>query len=139
MFGWLAKKLIQRSLRYHQTGDIDGLLKNYADDVHFVFPGNNSWAVDVRGKEAIRGWLQRFHDLGLKLEVHDILVAGPPWNMRVCMQFTDHAADDQGRIVYENTGVIYAKGRWGKIVSYTVYEDTEKVAAFDEYLERRAA
>jgi len=137
MVGWVASMLVRRSLRMHQAGDVEGLLKTYADDVHFVFPGNNSWATEIRGKDKLEPWLRRFHAVGLKLVVHDILVGGPPWNMRVCIQFTDHASDADGRAVYENTGVIYAKGRWGKIVDYTVFEDTEKVAEFDKYLAER--
>lgn len=134
MYMWLARQLVRRSLRYHKARDVDGLLKGYADDVHFVFPGNNSWAIDTRGKAEIRKWLERFHGVGLVLDVHDILVAGPPWNTRACLVFTDHAKDPSGNVVYENRGVIYAKARWGKIVDYTVFEDTEKVAEFDRYL-----
>jgi ketosteroid isomerase-like protein len=134
MYRWLARVLIRRSLRMHQAGDVEGLLKTYADDVHFVFPGNNSWATDTRDKAVLGAWLRRFHVAGLKIDVHDILVGGPPWNMRVCLQFTDHACDGDGLVVYENTGVIYGKGRWGKMTDYTVYEDTEKVAEFDKYL-----
>jgi ketosteroid isomerase-like protein len=134
MYARLAKWLIGRSLRMHMAGDVDGLMKSYAKDVHFVFPGNNSWATDTRDRKELEAWLRRFHAAGLKLEVHDILVGGPPWNTRVCMQFTDHARDADGRVVYENTGVIYGRARWGKITSYTVFEDTEKVAEFDKYL-----
>ena len=135
MYAWLARMLVRRSLRSHQSRDVEGLMKMYAKDVHFAFPGNNSWAIDTRDRGEIERWLRRFHAVGLNLVVHDILVGGPPWNTRVCLQFTDNALDDDGRVVYENTGVIYAKGRWGKIAEYTVFEDTEKVAAFDKYLQ----
>ncbi len=39
-----------------------------------------------------------------------------------------------GDVVYENRGVIFGKIAWGKIKSYEVFEDTQKVAAFDDYL-----
>lgn len=134
MYAWLARQLVRRSLRFHASRDVEGLLKTYADDVHFSFPGNNSWAIDTRGKTEIRQWLERFHRVGLVLDVQDILVAGPPWNTRVCLVFTDHAKGDDGEVVYENRGVIFAKARWGKITDYTVFEDTEKVAELDRYL-----
>jgi len=136
MYRWLVRMMIRSSIRKHRAGDVEGVMKAYAKDVHFVFPGNNSWATDTRDKTALERWLKRFHAAGLRLEVHDILVGGPPWNTRVCVQFTDHARDADGRVVYENTGVIYGKARWGKICDYTVFEDTEKVAAFDAYLEK---
>lgn len=134
MYAWLVRKLVGRSLRFHQARDVDGLMKTYAKDVHFTFPGNNSWAIDTRDRGEIERWLRRFHAVGLNLFVRDILVGGPPWNTRVCLHFTDNALDENGRVVYENAGVIYARGRWGKITEYTVFEDTEKVAAFDKYL-----
>src|SRR5947209_6976888 len=110
------------------------MLAVYAKGARFVFPGNNSWAVDVRGKDAIARWLRRFHRVGLKIDVHDILVGGPPWNTRICLAFTDHLTEPGGRVVYENRGVIFGTSRWGKITDYTVFEDTEKVAALDVYL-----
>ena len=135
MYAWLARMLVRQTIRKHQAGDVDGVLKSYAKDVRFVFPGRNSWAIDTRDKAEIGRWLRRFHEAGLRIDVDDILVAGPPWNTRVCMHFTDHAKNADGNVVYENTGVIYGKARWGKITDYTVYEDTEKVAAFDTYLQ----
>ena len=134
MYAWLARMLVRRSLRFHEARDVEGLLKTYADDVHFSFPGKNTWAIDTRDKEDIRAWLQRFHRAGLVLDVHDILIAGPPWNTRVALVFTDHARGPDDKVVYENRGVILARGKWGKITDYTVFEDTEKVAEFDRYL-----
>ena len=127
---WWIRKILAR----HEAGDVEGTLKVYASDVRFVFPGNNSWACDIRGKEAIAAWLRRFHGAGLKIKVHDVLIAGPPWNTRVGLAFTDHLTEPSGRVVYENRGVIYGTSRWGKFVEYTVFEDTEKVAALDLYL-----
>lgn len=113
---------------------MDALLKFYAKDVRFVFPGNNSWAGEFHGKEAIAAWLRRFHRAGLKIEPHEVLVADPPWNMTVCVRMTDYAKDSSGKIVYQNRAVLFGKMRWGKIAFYEVYEDTEKVRALDEYL-----
>ena len=136
MYRWLVRTMIRSSLRKHQAGDVEGLMKAYAKDVHFVFPGKNSWATDTRDKAVLADWLRRFHAAGLKIDVDDIIVGGAPWDTRVCMHFTDHAKDANGRIVYENTGVIYGKAKWGKITDYVVYEDTEKVAALDAYLQK---
>jgi hypothetical protein len=36
--------------------------------------------------------------------------------------------------VYANRGLIYVQAIWGRIVFEEVYEDTQKVAEFDEYL-----
>lgn len=139
MYAYIVKLMIRRTLRHHQDGNVEALLKSYADDVRFVFPGKSSWAGEFQGKEAIASWLRRFHRAGLKLEPHEIVVGGPPWNMTVCIRITDQATDSAGKIVYENRAVLFGKVRWGKVVFYEVYEDTEKVAALDEYLARQGA
>jgi len=134
MYRWLARLLIRRSLERHRAGDVEGLLKTYADDVRFVFPGRSSWTADLRGKQAVEVWLRRFHRVGLQLQPHEILVGGPPWNTTVCVHFTDRATGPNGEMVYENRGVLFGKVRWGKVKYYVVYEDTQKVAELDEYL-----
>jgi ketosteroid isomerase-like protein len=134
MFRLIARWMIKRSLRAHVRGDVDALLASYSSDVVFRFPGKSSWAGELHGKQEVRRWLERFHRLGLKLEVDEILIGGWPWNTKVALHFTDHLTTPDGTVVYENTGFIYARGSWGKIREYEVVEDTEKVAALDEYL-----
>ncbi len=134
MYQWLARKLVRRSLRFHLSRDVEGLLGTYADDVHFSFYGNNSWAGEYHGREEVRPWLERFHRIGLNLTVHEILVSGPPWNTKVCLFLTDDLKDSDGNVVYANRGVIYGTAAWGKMKRYEVFEDTEKVAALDKYL-----
>lgn len=136
---YMVKLMIRRALRHHQAGNVDALLKFYGKDVRFVFPGKNSWAGEFQGKPAVAAWLRRFHDAGLKIEPHEILVGGPPWNMTVFVRITDSAKGLDGNIVYQNRAVLFGKVRWGKIVFYEVYEDTEKVKAFDAYLATQPA
>jgi len=133
MYMYIVKRMIRRALRYHQAGNVEALLKFYADNVIFVFPGKNSWAGEFHGKEAIAAWLRRFHRAGLKLEVHEIVAGGPPWNTTVCIRITDQAASN-GEVIYKNRAVLFGKVRWGKIVFYEVYEDTQKVVELDKYL-----
>ena len=134
MFQLLARMMVKRSLRAHLRGDVEALLKTYAKDVLFRFPGKSSWAGEFRGIDAVRPWLERFHSVGLELDVDEILIGGWPWNTKVALHFTDRLKAPDGTLVYENTGFIYAKGAWGKIREYEVVEDTEKVARLDEWL-----
>ena len=135
MYGWLVGRMIRRSVRSLNEGDIQPLLSGYADDVHFVFHGESSWAADIHGKTELEAWLRRFVEVGLQLEPEDIVVAGwTPWSFSVCMKVTDRARGPDGDIVYENKGIIFGKIVWGKIKSYEAFVDTQKVAAFDEYL-----
>jgi ketosteroid isomerase-like protein len=134
LYAWAVRYMLRRNLRRLRDGDVEPLFSTYADDVRFVFPGRNSWAADLRGKDEVKRWVQRFVRLGLQLEPHEIFVTGPLWNTTVCLRFTDQCTAPDGNVVYANRGTIFAKAVWGKITYYEVYEDTEKVAAFDEYL-----
>lgn len=139
MYSWIVQLMIRRALRHHQAGNVQALLKFYANDVRFVFPGQNSWAGEFRGKEAVASWLRRFHRVGLKLEVHEIIAGGPPWNTTFCIRITDHATGSDGEVVYENRAVLFGQMSWGKVKFYEAYEDTQKVADFDKYLARHEA
>jgi ketosteroid isomerase-like protein len=138
MYKATVRRMIRRNVRALEAGDPAGLLSGYADDATLIFPGQNSWSGEYRGKRAIGEFLDRFVDAGLVGETHDILVNGPPWRLRVCVLFTDRAVDRHGTVVYENRATLFARIRWGKIVFQEDYEDTQKAEAFDQYLARHA-
>lgn len=134
MYRWLVKRRVRRVMARSRAGDMAPTLALWAEDGHFVFPGRSSWAADFRGKADLAAWYTRFARVGLQIEPQEVLVGGPPWRSHVCIHFTDHATGPDGQPVYENTGVLLATMSWGKIRFGTVYEDTQKVAAFDDYL-----
>ena len=139
MYRWLVRKLVRRVAARSRAGDMAPTLALWADDGHFVFPGRSSWSADVRSRDEIAAWYDRFAGAGLQLEPHEILVSGPLWDATLCVHFTDHASAPDGTRVYENHGVLFAKMAWGKIKYGTVYEDTQKVADFDDYLAEHAS
>ena|SRR5215211_3518646 len=134
LYAWAVRSMLHRNLARLWAGDPEPLLASYADDIHFVFPGRSSWAADLRGKDEVERWLRRFVRVGLRFEVHEILVAGPLWNTTVCLWLTDRLTAPAGEVVYANRGTIFAKIAWGKVTYCEVNEDTQKVAEFDEWL-----
>ena len=139
MFGWIVGWMIRRSVRRLNEGDIKPLLRSYADDVHFVFPGESSWAADIHGKGELEAWLRRFVKAGLQLAPEEIVVAGwLPWSIAVCVKGTDRVLGPDGHTVYENRGVIFGEIVSGKIKFQETYEDTQRVVALDEYEASRA-
>lgn len=135
MYKAAVRWMIRRNVRALGQGDLAPLLSGYADDAVLVFPGHSSWGGEHRGKAAIEAFLGRFLEVGLRGEVHEILVNGPPWRTTVCVLFTDRAVDDTGSLVYENRAVLFGRIVWGKIVYQEDFEDTNKVDAFDAYLD----
>jgi uncharacterized protein (TIGR02246 family) len=129
------RAVLRRTVPRLMAGDVDAFLRFYADDATLTFPGDNSWGPVYRGKDEIRGFLERFLRVGLQGEVKEILVSGPPWDTTAAVRFDDRATAPDGTTVYENRAVIVLHARWGKIASEEVFEDTERVAAFDRWLE----
>ena len=134
MLSWLGKKMIAHNMRTISAGDIAPTLKMDAKDVRFRFPGNNSWATELEGREELERWLRRFVDVGLQISPDEVVLKGFPWKQTVCVRGTDHLDSASGERVYENRYVIWGHLRWGLLREYEVYEDTEKSAKLDEYL-----
>ena len=102
MYGWIVRRMIEGALRSQAEGDLGPLLSKAADDVHFVFPGDSSWAADIHGKAELEPWIRRFMEVGLQFEPQEIVVSGWPWDTSIYVYFTDHATDANGDVVYEN-------------------------------------
>jgi uncharacterized protein (TIGR02246 family) len=134
MYKAIVRRLVRRGVRALNSGDPGPLLASFSDDAVLTFPGQSSWAGEYRGKAAIEQFVGRFHEAGLRGEVQEILVNGPPWRMTVGAVFVDRATGADGATVYENRALLLMHGRWGKIVSQEDFLDTQKVAAFDEAL-----
>jgi ketosteroid isomerase-like protein len=137
MFSWLAKRMLDRAYTRLNAGDPSLLLALDAKDVHFRFPGESSWSGDIRGKDEVERWLRRMISTGLQHRPEQAVVQGPPWNMTICLRSTDHLDDPSGERVYSNRYVIWGRIAWGRLRDYEVYEDTQKLPAFDEYLAAR--
>ena len=69
------------------------------------------------------------------MAIEDILVNGPPWNIRVAVRAHVWAAAPDASDAYDNRAVLMMNTRWGRILRQEDYEDTQRAAAFDDYLE----
>jgi ketosteroid isomerase-like protein len=125
-----------RDLAKLNAGDYRPLLRGYADDAVIVFnDGDHRWAGEHRGKAAIERFLQDFTAAGLKGELGDLQVAGPPWAMTMMVRFDDEARGPDGEQLYRNRVAMVIRTRWGKIVRHEdFYEDTGRIEAFDRRL-----
>ena len=135
MLSWLVKQLISRVMARTRAGDIGPTLMLDAPDVRFVFPGDNSWSGEFRGKAAHQGWLERLVRVGVKTEPDEVAVSGFPWKMTVCIRGRSWWDASSGERVFQNRFVIWGHLRWGRLADYEVYEDTEKAKALDAYME----
>jgi ketosteroid isomerase-like protein len=147
MYKALVRARVRRGIQRLNEGNAEFVLGLAVPDVELAFPGDNSWAamyrpvkksrerhVTHRGVAEVRAFAQRFIAAGIQYQIDEILVNGPPWNTRVTMRAVDWVVGPDGADTYNNRMVSFLALRWGKIVSWEVYGDTQRVTAWDEAL-----
>lgn len=146
MYKAAVRALLRHSVKRLNAGDYSLLLKMASPDFEMAFPGVNSWSTMFRPVAAGRerhathrgidegtAFAERFVSEGIQFYIEDILVNGPPWNTRIALRVHDFiaGASDEPDI-YNNRAVAMLEIRWGRLVRWEDYEDTERVAAWDE-------
>ena len=133
------------SIKQLNQGDYGLMLKMAHPDFELAFPGQNSWAtmfrpqdtgrqrhVTHRGIAEASAFAERFVAEGIQFRIEDILVNGPPWNTRIAVRAHNFIADSEsGRDEYNNRVLLFLELRWGRLVRWEDYEDTERVAVWD--------
>jgi hypothetical protein len=138
MYSWIVRRVLRAQIRRLNAAD-PTLVEGFSKDARLVFPGGSSFAGDHHPKHEIEAWFKRFLELGPHFELHEVGVAGPPWNMRVFFRFTDRIRVGDGGPDYQNEGMEFLRIRWGKIREQRVYLDTERVEDFDRRLKAAAS
>jgi ketosteroid isomerase-like protein len=112
------------------AGDDAGVMKDMADDVHHIFPGDNALGGERHSSDAFRRWLERLRRLfpELGFEVQRVAVKGPPWDMWIAVQWTDTGSAADG-VPYQNRGAHWIRIRRGRAVRVEAYLDTDRVTA----------
>lgn len=144
MYKAAVRALVRHGIGRLNAGDPEFVLRLAAADAELCFPGDNSWAsmfrpvekggeahVTHRGVEECRAFAERFVAEGLRFTIEDILVNGPPWRTRVALRAVDRQPEPVDGEAYVNRVVAWMELRWGKLVRWEDYEDTERVAAWD--------
>ncbi len=151
MYKAAVRALMRYSIRRLNDGDYSLMLRMAAPDFELAFPGENSWStmfrpqvqgrdrhVTHRGIDEATAFADRVVAEGLQFQIEDILVNGPPWNTRIALRVNDHipgpdaSGPESGATdVYANRAMLFLNVRWGRLVRWEDYEDTERVAAWD--------
>jgi ketosteroid isomerase-like protein len=130
MYKRIAARRARKVFANLSAGDDAAVMKDMADDVHHIFPGDNALGGERHSREAFGRWLERVRELfpELKFEVHRVAVKGPPWDMWVAVQWTDHGRAADGE-PYRNRGAHWIRIRRGRGVHVQAYLDTDVVSA----------
>ena len=120
------------------NGDYSSMLKLAHPDFELAFPGENSWArmfrptapgrerhVTHRGIDEGAQFADRFVERGVRFDIEDIMVNGPPWKLRIAMRvvsFIPGAAGEPDE--YNNRAVLWLEVVRGRLLRWEDYEDT---------------
>lgn len=133
MYKTIARRRARAAYEALSRNDVDSMLRDLAEDVHHVFPGDNALGGKRRGREAFRRWIEREQRLlgDVTFEVQRVSVSGPPWDMWVVVAWTNdgHAADGEP---YSNRGSHWIRLHRGRGTEVHAYLDTERVTAVCE-------
>lgn len=146
MYKATVRALLRHSIGRLNQGDYSLMLRLAHPDFELAFPGQNSWATMFRpqvigrerhpthrGIEEATAFADRFVDQGIQLDVEDIVVNGPPWNTRIAVRGNSYIPDPGGGgDLYANRAILFLEIRWGRLLRWEDYEDTERVAAWDD-------
>lgn len=144
VYAAVVRHLIRRSIDKLNAGDPGALLAMASPDAVLRFPGASPTAARFRpvvkgrmphdthrGLEECRAFADAFVEQGIQFVLEDVLVAGPPWRTRVALRLHDFAPAADGSDDYTNRAVAFLELRWGRLVVWEDYEDTERTADWD--------
>jgi ketosteroid isomerase-like protein len=129
MYSWIVKQVVRTGFAHLDRGDWPFVVRLFARDGTFAFPGEHDLAGEFHGRPAIQGWFARaFSMFAFHFEIHDVTAAGLPWNLRACTRFTVTVTAHDGT-AFANHGVQYLRLRWGRVQEDRIFEDTQVAAA----------
>jgi len=133
----IIKRIARNAFQDLSDRKAEPLLDRCAPDMTHTFAGEHALGGTRHSRDAFRTWLNRLYRLFPELQFHidDILVAGPPWNTRLAIAWTDRGVAADGAD-YENEGVHRLRLEWGRLVELHATLDTQHL---DRTLDRMAA
>lgn len=145
MYKASIRAVLRHGIRRLNEGDHSLLRRLAHPDIELAFPGEHSWStmfrpqvlgrerhVTHRGLDEVTAFADRFVAEGIQFAIEDIVICGPPWNTRVVVRVQDWiVGPDGGADTYDNRAILFQEIRWGRIVRWETYEDTQRVAAWD--------
>jgi ketosteroid isomerase-like protein len=119
------------------AGDYESSLAQFPPTLHHFFPGDHALGGTRRTPDGMRRWFERLYAIfpGLHFEIRGVLVRGWPWRTTIAIEWIDRATLPDGSH-YENEGVHIMQMRWGRVVAFRPYLDTQLVAAACDHAAR---
>jgi ketosteroid isomerase-like protein len=125
----IARRQVAATFERLGGGEWEAIVAGLSADVHHVFPGDHPLGGERHSRESVLRWFERLGRLypGHAFEVHRSSVSGWPWDIWIAVQWTAHLRPRVGE-PYANDGAHWIRVRWGKVVYFHAYLDTELIA-----------
>ncbi|MEU4605969.1 nuclear transport factor 2 family protein [Kribbella sp. NPDC023972] len=130
-------KQVRNAFAQISAGNWEAMVAGMAPSFTYRFYGDHALSGERHTHDALRRWWERCFRLlpNTRFDVHDVLVAGWPWDTRVATAVTvDVEVADGSR--YQNVVHQFLRMKWGKITEVRTLEDT---AVLQQTLDRLAA
>ena len=128
MYRSLVKRRIRGVFEALSRGDASVAVTGLHPKVHHVFAGEHPLGGERHTRDAVERWFARvFRLFELHFDVRTVAAEGWPWDTVVAVEWLAYARPAVGD-PYENEGAHIIRLRWGRVVYFHAYEDSQKVA-----------
>jgi ketosteroid isomerase-like protein len=128
MYGMIVRRQSTETFARLSRGEWKRVTNSLADDVRHVFPGDSPLGGERRSRAEVIRWFERLDRLfpGHTFAVHRVVSRGWPWNTWVAVQWSVEMQPAAGE-PYENHGSHWIQIRWGRVVAFHAYLDTQRI------------
>jgi ketosteroid isomerase-like protein len=127
MYHVFVRRRVATILQHLNRGDLAFVVRQFAPDAVHWFSGRHALGGRRCTPEEIAAWYRRLAVVfpAIRFAAQKIISTGPPWNTRVVVEWTDTfpGRDD----LTGNQGVFVVTLRWGRVVEFHVYCDTDEL------------
>lgn len=130
VYQMIVRRIGLRAFQSLNRGDTARMLDNMTSDVVHYFPGDHTLGGRRTNKADVTRWFARLTTLfpGLHFTVEGVASRGWPWDTMLAVEWTSHGPLPDGSS-YDNLGTHVIRLRWGKVVSFHAYMDSQTTAA----------
>ncbi|MEP6790976.1 MAG: nuclear transport factor 2 family protein [Ramlibacter sp.] len=138
MYHYVVARKLRAVFAAISRGDTRLMLDTLAERFTYRFEGDSAIGGVRNSRRSMQLWWERMYRLfpGFRLEVRDVLVAGPPWNTRIHTQL-DFVMPMPAGGSYHNVVMQVMHMRWGRVTAVHTLEDTQRAARLLEWMAAR--
>ncbi len=131
MYAYIVERKLRKIFAAISAGDATPMIDGLADNFVYRFEGDSPISGLRNSPATMRLWWERLYRLfpGLRFEVREVAVLGPPWNTRIHVVL-DFIVPHQPNGPYQNIVMQFMRMQWGKVSYIHTLEDTQRCSRY---------